>query len=1375
MPFKLESVLEPYAGGDEDFALWLREFETVAEASKWSAKQKSHYIVLLTKGSAKDIAREALDEVDSDSAVAYAHVVKALDSAYSLKTQDAWYLLTHRQWHKEDTVDGVLAEFRRYLKVLAISNSVANENILRESLLAALPEEVRKAIRMFEENGRQLPLADVVVKARAQLKTHKFDKDLAAAAVTILLPNIVTQYCYLCKTTGHTAIDCAQRGVGSSTTSKGDERVARSDLEAKARVKARSEEKVHVVMPVKSMAILLEIAKATDGRGCSAHVRRPYLLCKFNGEEHAIGVDTGADYSLLSASFATCLGIAVQRDCPDVVLHMMDSVGVMTTSGQAELDINYLAKDGWVGVKHTCYVVDRLAFGPLVLGADSASLYCQGMSWDKNGLIKVAAAVCEPSENVQIYDLPDTPGVRVLEHSDGTVELISNDFILVKGRGDLQFTCKWIWRGGEPPGTFFKANRGDYNPKLTPKEEEHLAVETAKLVDNGWIKRYHGEVKNILPWVLVPQPHKLSTPLRMCLDFRALNRHIVSEPIRDIVNCVDSLHQWRSIRRGYTLDVTKCYYCIKMCESLWPYLCVMIGGDIYTMVVLGFGVSIAPKVATTVIRWLLLKVPYPVSAYLDDVVIEEADPNAVITTTSSAEVQTDPPCVVVVREALCKGGMKCKPTVVIGADNSRVLGLSLHEHAGEIFWTRREDQSLEIDLTVGQSISKREVAAWCGKLTALVPIAGWLRPHVSTILRTLSATKWDSMVDECHLDLVHYVQNKVENEGDPAHGVWFCPRASDARVWHVHSDASGIAQGATLSYEKENGELVVVRDAAWLLDRRGALRHINVNELCAATRALAWAAPFIAVVYLHVDIECVRNWIERFQEGQNVRRGGLSTTIVGRRLQAIYDIAEPFNSFKICRVTSAQNPSDPLSRLDDRFLALMDSIICDTSSGIDVEADLNVHAGAALNLPILDDEMFLNLAEVVEGQYDDDDLFKIRRALRLGRLLPEGIALDLQQVYYELEIDEYDVLRRKYVAPYQGKEICVPVVPEALKVELIHSVHGLLCHVGQRRTLEAITSIAWFPNILDQTAEWLQKCDVCSRRARPLIIKHDIGLFSPNVLLEATPFSVVSADIVYLPKPYLSQQCAVSRFACLIELEGEDAGRITDAFEASWKILGKRPSILLTDNQSSFLSCDLPGVARVYTPPRSSQSNGMVESLHRTVRMWMRSIMADDAELHVSKAVIKVMKAYNNTVHSVTGRIPADMMKLQATDVEWQRLVDKSVRDAQNKLNNCTHHDLYPGAVVRLRAVNKYDKIITKTMDMPFSGRRWRVVGFVSSSKGLVTDVDDDYYSLFRKAKIVSNRETKIVHVSRLIRCDPGEVDVLDLRRAMRRIARADD
>ncbi|KAF4687613.1 hypothetical protein FOZ63_014137, partial [Perkinsus olseni] len=145
-----------------------------------------------------------------------------------------------------------------------------------------------------------------------------------------------------------------------------------------------------------------------------------------------------------------------------------------------------------------------------------------------------------------------------------------------------------------------------------------------------------------------------------------------------------------------------------------------------------------------------------------------------------------------------------------------------------------------------------------------------------------------------------------------------------------------------------------------------------------------------------------------------------------------------------------------------------------------------------------------------------------------------------------------------------------------------------------RRTLEEITGMVWFSKICDITTEMLQSCDICVRKTKPLLVKHDVGLFSPTLLREATPWSIVCADIVYLPPgvPYLSQQCVVSKFACLCKISGED---------------------------------------------------------------------------------VKVMKAYNSTVHSVTHRIAVEVLELdpigKASDrVEWERLVNNAVKLAEEKL-----------------------------------------------------------------------------------------------------------
>ncbi|KAF4695980.1 hypothetical protein FOZ60_002684 [Perkinsus olseni] len=208
MPFKLESVLDPFTG-DGDFALWSREFDTVGEASRWNPRQKAQYLVLFMKGSAKDAARQALDEVEDEAENdrVYTHVVRRLGQAFSLKTGEAWRLLTTRSWRDEDTVDGVLAEFKRYLRVLGVTSTAASDILLKESVMKSLPAEVRRAVEAFEEDGKELSLNDVTAKARTLLKVLPKPTQQVAAAVTS------GKYCYACKTTGHTAKECGQSGV----------------------------------------------------------------------------------------------------------------------------------------------------------------------------------------------------------------------------------------------------------------------------------------------------------------------------------------------------------------------------------------------------------------------------------------------------------------------------------------------------------------------------------------------------------------------------------------------------------------------------------------------------------------------------------------------------------------------------------------------------------------------------------------------------------------------------------------------------------------------------------------------------------------------------------------------------------------------------------------------------------------------------------------------------------------------------------------------------------------------------------------------------------------------------------------------------------
>ncbi|KAF4735339.1 hypothetical protein FOZ63_021458, partial [Perkinsus olseni] len=175
-----------------------------------------------------------------------------------------------------------------------------------------------------------------------------------------------------------------------------------------------------------------------------------------------------------------------------------------------------------------------------------------------------------------------------------------------------------------------------------------------------------------------------------------------------------------------------------------------------------------------------------------------------------------------------------------------------------------------------------------------------------------------------------------------------------------------------------------------------SLRHVNINELCAAAQALIWASSYVdGTVRLHVDNECVRAWIERFLRGE----------------ACISDIVEALQDFRVCRVDSEHNTSDVLTRVDEKFAIMMSSL--EGEGSLDIEVDLGEPtAAAALVGNLVYDDLALNHGVIIEAQYDDEVCYKVRRALQAHRLVPESVPIEMQQVLPDIAINEYDVLVR---------------------------------------------------------------------------------------------------------------------------------------------------------------------------------------------------------------------------------------------------------------------------------------------------------------------------------------------------------------------------
>ena len=109
----------------------------------------------------------------------------------------------------------------------------------------------------------------------------------------------------------------------------------------------------------------------------------------------------------------------------------------------------------------------------------------------------------------------------------------------------------------------------------------------------------------MLPLMAVAQAHKASTPERPVLNYRDLNKCLVSNPCFGSPVCGDTLRAWRQADTdSVLLDVKKAYLQVRVDPSLARYQVVVVNGVKYVMTRMGFCLSIASKVMDAIIKYV---------------------------------------------------------------------------------------------------------------------------------------------------------------------------------------------------------------------------------------------------------------------------------------------------------------------------------------------------------------------------------------------------------------------------------------------------------------------------------------------------------------------------------------------------------------------------------------------------------------------------------------------------------------------------------------------------------------------------------------------------------------------------------------------------
>lgn len=477
---------------------------------------------------------------------------------------------------------------------------------------------------------------------------------------------------------------------------------------------------------------------------------------------------------------------------------------------------------------------------------------------------------------------------------NGMVPLAIDDPDFVANFTDGYWIVRWKWTEESPKK--LQTGISEYKCARAPQIRERYCAELESWISKGWLKRWDGPVEGIIPLLAVFQPTK--DKVRPVMDYRELNGFVECHTGDDMVAvCGDKIRKWRQLTGDLkVVDLKSAYLQIRVSKDLWKYQVVKYNGVHYALTRLGFGLSCAPRIMTSILRKVLSldnEVCRGTDHYIDDIVVQE----------SVVSVEA-------VRQHLTKYGLETKEPE--GLDGGRLLGVALKKDIRGHLQMSRGTPLSEISLEKS-GLTKRELFSFCGRLVGHYPVAGWLRPCCSFLKRLGCDGPWDSPVEGNVSALANDLLARVRKE-DPVRGLWRVNRQGSVTVW---TDASSLGLGVTLEVDGN-----VVEDASWLR-KKSDFAHINVAELEAVARginlAIAWG---FKIFTLAVDSLTVVNWMSNvIDKRSRVKTKSAAEMLVKRRLGVISDtITEYGLTVSVRFVSTIENKADRMTRVPKKWL-----------------------------------------------------------------------------------------------------------------------------------------------------------------------------------------------------------------------------------------------------------------------------------------------------------------------------------------------------------------------------------------------------------------------------------------------------------------------
>ncbi|XP_026316320.1 uncharacterized protein K02A2.6-like [Hyposmocoma kahamanoa] len=220
------------------------------------------------------------------------------------------------------------------------------------------------------------------------------------------------------------------------------------------------------------------------------------------------------------------------------------------------------------------------------------------------------------------------------------------------------------------------------------------------------------------------------------------------------------------------------------------------------------------------------------------------------------------------------------------------------------------------------------------------------------------------------------------------------------------------------------------------------------------------------------------------------------------------------------------------------------------------------------------------------------------------------------------------------------------VIPERLRNKVLSDLHT--SHLGVVKTKAEARSRFWFPGIDDAIEKMIGTCNICIQlRTSPARAPISPWAHPPR------PFYRLHIDFLgpINGHSYLVIVDASTKWVEVYDMiTNTTTSAVVDKMCDCFSRFGL-PNTIVSDNGTAFCSkefrhfCSLNGISHVTSPAYHPASNGQAESYVKIVKKGIKSSLLASKSVRESKIkLLKYLMDYRNSVHSITGYSPAQLV-----------------------------------------------------------------------------------------------------------------------------------